>query len=440
MRAKTKKDLVVRAVRGEAGKARVLARQIHAWAEPPFKEGESAQALAGYLEASGFAVEFPFKNIPTAFRAVWGRGRPAVGMLGEYDALPNCGPEEGTWGHGCGHNLLGAAPAAGAVAASKILATRGAKGRIIYYGCPAEETLAGKVYMARDRAFRDVDACLAWHPGAGSGVNNAGGAALDSVVYEFFGRTAHGSSAHNGRSALDGAVLMDIAANYLREHVPENVRLHAVIRDGGDAPNVVPACARIWYFVRGKDREQVDEVRERLTACAQGAAQATDTEMQWRRLTAVYSRLPNDALCATVRRNLELFGPPRPTRADRERVRKMKLEGEFSAAIDAGNGSQGRGSSDEDNVSWLAPLGRFQVACFAKNTPGHHRDLAAQTVLPFAERGMLQAAKVFAGAALDLCLNADLMRKVRAEFRRRTRGFAYDPLIPKRQKVPVDPP
>jgi aminobenzoyl-glutamate utilization protein B len=235
-------------------------------------------------------------------------------------------------------------------------------------------------------------------------------------------------------------MLMDVAANYLREHVPENVRLHSVIRDGGDAPNVVPAYAKIWYYVRGRNREQVDEVRQRLTACARGAAEATGTRMKWQRLTAVYERLPNDAMCALVRRNLELFGPPRPGRTDRERLAELDLEGTFSARLEEGTGSQGRGTSDEDNVSWLAPLGRFQVACVAQGTPGHHRDYAAQGILPFAERGMLQAAKVFAGAALDLCLDAGLMAAARKEFRRRTRGFAYDPLIPRRQKVPIDPP
>ncbi len=328
----------------------------------------------------------------------------------------------------------------GAVAAKKILYKTGTKGKIIYYGCPAEETLAGKVYMARDGAFRGLDACLAWHPGNSSGVSNFGGSSLDSLVYEFFGRTAHGASAHKGRSALDGVMLTDIAANYLREHVPENVRIHCVIRNGGDAPNVVPAYAKVWYFVRGKDRKQVDDVRERLTACARGAAQATDTEMKWHRITAVYPRLPNDAMCGAVRANLELFGPPRPTQDDKKRARNLGLKGEFNTTIAKGSGSQGRGSTDEDNVSWLAPLGRFQIVCYAKGTPGHHRDLAAQAAMPFAERAMLQTAKVFTGSALDLCQKPDLIRKARAEFRKRTKGFTYDPLVLKRQKVPVDPP
>jgi len=441
MRAKTKKARIDQAVRAEKRTGTDISLRIHALAEPAFKEVESAALLAEYLGECGFEVEFPLRKIPTAFRATWGKGKPSVGMLGEYDALPNCGTEEGAWGHGCGHNLLGTSAAVGAVAAKRVMEATRMRGKIIYYGCPAEETLAGKVYMARDGAFRDLDVCLAWHPGGSTGANNYGGSSLDSLVYEFFGRTAHGASAHTGRSALDGVMLTDVAANYLREHVPENARIHSVVREGGDAPNVVPAYAKIWYFVRGKDRAQVDDLRKRLTACAQGAAMATGTEMKWSRITGVYPRLPNDVMCEAVRANVELFGPARPTTADRERVRKeLGLAGEFDTSIDEGSGSQGRGSTEEDNVSWLSPLGRFQVVCQAKGTPGHHRDLAAQCALPYAQRAMLQAAKIFAGSAIDLCSQPDLVRRARAEFRKKTRGFTYDPLVTKRQKVPVDPP
>lgn len=440
MNPRTKKTRIDKAVQAQSKRAWELSQQIHGWAERPFRETQSSQALATYLEESGFTVEFPFKNIPTALRATWGKGTPSIGMLGEYDALPNCGAKEGAWGHGCGHNLLGVAPAAGAVAAKQVLETLNTPGRIVYYGCPAEETLAGKVYMARDGAFRDLDAVLAWHPGSGSGVNNYGGSSMDTLVYEFFGKTAHGASAHMGRSALDGVMLMDVAANYLREHVPENTRIHCVIRNGGDAPNVVPAYAKVWYFVRGKDRKQVDELRERLTKCAEGAAMATETKMKWHRITAVYPRLSNDAMCEAVRKNLEFFGPPRATKADREHAKKLGYKGEFDVKIAKGSGSQGRGSSDEDNVSWLAPMGRFQMVCYTKSTPGHHRDLTAQGILPFAERAILQTAKVFAGSAIDLITDKKLMQQVRAEFKKRTRGFKYDPLIPKTQKVPVDPP
>lgn len=435
------KTAITKAVQAQQSRIWQVALDIHRFAEPPFKEVKSSRLLADYLADHGFEVEFPFKKIPTAFRARWGKSGPAIGMLGEYDALPNCGANEGEWGHGCGHNLLGTAPAAGAVAAKQVLEQGGYRGQIIYYGCPAEETLAGKVYMARDGAFRDLDACLAWHPSSDNRANNHGGAALDSLVIEYFGRTAHGASAHHGRSALDGVILLDVAVNYLREHVPENVRIHSVIRNGGDAPNVVPAYAKTWYYVRGKNRAQVDEVRERLLACARGAAEATGTTMKWQRLTAVCERVPNDALCGLIERNLQRFGPPRPTAEDRRLlVEDLGIQSDFSTKVGPRSTAQGRGSTDEDNVSWLAPLGRFQIACFAKNTPGHHRDLAAQVALPFARKGLLQAAKVFAGTAIDLCFHAPLLRKAKAEFQQRMQGRKYDPLIPKKQPVPVEAP
>jgi len=442
VRKSVKKTLVSRAVAAESRAAGKLLKRIHKLAEPAFKEHESARLLAEYLADRGFQVEFPFRKIPTAFRAAWGGGRPRAGMLGEYDALPDCGKHERAWGHGCGHDLLGVGAAVGAAAAAKVLSRRRGRtpGRVVFYGCPAEETLAGKGYMARDGAFRDVDACLAWHPGGKTRANNLGGSALDSLVFEFFGKTAHGASAHAGRSALDGVMLTDVAANYLREHVPENVRLHMVIRDGGDAPNVVPGYARAWYYVRAKDRAQVDEVRERLTACARGAALATGTRMRWRRIAAVYSRLANDAMTDVVRGNLELFGAPRATAADRRRAKRRGSKGEFARGVAPDAETQGRGSTDEDNVSWLVPLGRFTVACVPKGTTGHHRDWSAQGGLPFAQRGCLQAAKIFAGCALDLILDKAALRRARAEFRRRTRGFTYDPLLTRSQKVPIDPP
>jgi len=263
---------------------------------------------------------------------------------------------------------------------------------------------------------------------------------VDSLVYEFTGKTAHGASAHMGRSALDGVMLMDVAANYLREHVPENVRIHCVIRNGGDAPNVVPGYAKVWYYVRGKDRREVDEVRERLNDCARGAALATGTSVKWQRITAVYPRLPNDAMCEAVRKNLYLFGTPTVTKKDRDLVKELGYEGDFDTEIAAGSGEQMRGSTDEDNVSWLAPMGRFQMVCYTQGTPAHHRDMSAQAVMPFAERSLLQTAKVFAGSAVDLCQDDKLIKTVRSEFRKRAKGFTYDPLVPKRQPVPMDPP
>lgn len=441
MNPKQLKQEIDRAVGREAEALAEISLAIHRLAEPACGEVRSCRLLADYLKAAGFRIEFPFRSLPTAFRATWGKGRPVIGMLGEYDALPDCGAEDGAWGHGCGHNLLGTAPAGGVVAAKSVMERHGVKGRIVYYGCPAEETLVGKVYMARDGAFRELDACLGWHPSTRTEVNNVGGAAMDSLVFEFFGRTAHaGASPHRGRSALDAAILLDVAANYLREHVPEHSRIHSVIRDGGNAPNVVPAYSRIWYFVRGANRAEVDELRNRLLACARGAAEATGTTMKWKRLTGVYERLPNDLLTGVVDGNLRMFGAPKATQKDKQRVRALGLKPILDSAVHGGKESPGRGSSDESNVSWLVPFGRFQMSCYAQGTPGHHRHLAAQAAMPFAQRGLLQTAKVLAGTAVSLCVSPKLVAKAKAEFRKRLNGRSYDPLLPKNQKPPTESP
>ena len=432
-----KKRRIRKLIAAEAAAAE-LSDAIADLAEPGFEEHESSKLLAGYLRQRGFEVDWPWRQMPTAFRATRGRGRPTVGLLAEYDALPNCGADEGQWGHGCGHNLLGTGSAAGAVAAAELLEAVGARGRIVVWGCPAEELLAGKVYMARDGAFADNDAILGWHPGSGTRVSRFGGSALDSVVFEFFGKTAHGASAHDGRSALDGVMLLDVGANYLREHVPENVRLHMCIREGGDAPNVVPAYAKAWYYVRGKDRAQVDDVRKRLIACARGAATATQTRVKVTRLTGGYSRLQNEPIAKAIERNLKRLGPPAVTASDKRRVRRLGKKGVFDEKIDNKADKQGRGSSDEDNVSWLTPFCGLAVACVSKEgVTGHHRDYAAQVKLPFAHRGLLRAAEVLAATAFDLCTKPDLLAEAKKAFRKAARGFTYDPLIPKRQKPPT---
>lgn len=440
MKSTDKKRQVRRAIDRLAEEADALARQVWELAEPPFQEVQSARRIADFLTRHGFAVSFGFRSIPTAFRAERGRGRGArVGLLGEYDALPDCGARPGQWGHGCGHNLLGVGSAAAAVAAAAILEERRLPGRLVYYGCPAEENLAGKAYMARDGAFRDLDACLAWHPSATTMSSGLGGAALDSIVFEFFGRTAHAAYPAQGKSALDAAIIFDVAVNYLREELSENARIHAVIVDGGQAPNVVPAYARSWYYIRGRDRAQVDAIRARVLDCARGAAIATRTRWKATTIAAIYSRLANDALLGLVNDNLALFGSTPVTRADRSNVRRLGLKADFADAVAGGVKSEaGRASSDEDTVSWLAPLGRFNMACQARGTLGHHRQLAAQMTLPFALRGMRQASMVLAGAALDLLAAPDRLRQVRAEFKRRTRGFRFDPLLPRRGKVLAD--
>jgi aminobenzoyl-glutamate utilization protein B len=437
--SRAKVRMIRKAVGRDARAAAKVAGRIWEFAELGFREKKSSAALAEFLAERGFEVDFCIRSVPTAFRAVKGKGKPAIGMLGEYDALPECGEKPGANGHACGHNLLGTGGALGAVSAARLLEEKKKPGRIVFWGCPAEELLAGKVYMARDGAFRGLDACLAWHPSQTTGTNNAGGSSLDSLVFEFFGRTAHGAYPESGRSALDAALLMDVAVNYLREHTPDNIRIHSVIREGGSAPNVVPEYAKIWYYVRGRDRAQVDDVTKRLTLCAKGAATATETRMKRARIAALYSRLPNDALAEVVRDNVVAVGAPRPTAADLKTARKLgKKQGFQTKASDKIGTKQGMGSSDDDNVSRLAPFASFGMTCVPKGVIGHNRDYTRHTNLPYAYRGMTRAAEVLAGVAWDLLTKPKLLAKTKKEYRNRTKGFRYDPLVPKRQRYPLE--
>jgi len=429
-----------------AAEAVTVADRIWEYAEQPFQEFRSSALIREVLSRHGFVVKQEFSKIPTAFAMSAGGGGPRIGILAEYDALPDCGLDEGTWGHGCGHHLLGAGSLLAALVARDVMRSRRPRGTIVLYGCPAEETLAGKVYMARDGAFGDLDAALAWHPGGHIRVEAGGGAALNTYAFEFFGKTAHGASAHHGRSALDAVELMDHAVNILREHIPENVRIHSVITCGGSAPNVVPEYARSWLFVRGQDRKQVEEISARVLRCARGAAVATETRSKATLLTAVYERLPNDRLAEHLHTCLKQMGPPAFDDRDRRALRRVLLKAagrdkkakvELPTKIEEIDKNRGRASSDQDNVSWLAPLAALQMACSPKGITGHHRDTTRVGRSSAAHKGTIQAGKVLALAAVSLAGDPNLRARVRREFRRRTKDFTYDPVIPRRQLPPI---
>jgi len=424
--------------RGLRAEAEATALRLHELSELPMCEVQSAALLRDVLSSHGFRIEREFDLIPNAFIAAAGRGRPVIGILAEYDALPDCGADGRTPGHGCGHNLLGTASTFAAIALARVLKANSIRGTVKLFGCPAEETLVGKCYMARDGAFDRLDACLAWHPGAGTSVNNGSGAAMDSITYEFHGKTSHAAAdPHNGRSALDAVEIMNVAVNFLREHIPSNVRIHYAIMDGGKAPNVVPPYARSWYYIRARDRKQVEEISARVDNCARAAALATDTEMHRTILAACYDRVPNDALSAALDRNLRTVGAPRFSAADRTAAAELGPDGGFARGIGSVSTGRGTASSDEANVSWLAPLGRFNIACWAKGTPGHHLLIHQQSQLPAAMKGMAVATKALALTGLDLMTDTDLRRQVKREFRKLTKGKAYDPVIPAGQPAPV---
>lgn len=419
----------------QSGEAREISREIWRFAEVALEEFKSAELLEDLLEQNGFAVQRGVGDLPTAFIAQAGEGGPVIGILGEYDALPHCGPTHDAQGHGCGHNLFGTACSYAGIAIARALRDTGTPGQVVVYGCPAEETLEGKVYMARDGAFDGLDAVLTWHPHWGNYTRSGSTNAMDSIAFEFFGKSAHSArDPWNGRSALDGIEIMNYGVNMMREHMIEEARIHYVIMDGGVAPNVVPSYGRVWYYVRAPKRTIVNELSERVRNCARAGALASGTEMKETLLTAVYETLPNSAMSNCVQRNLEAIGAPTYTNEERTFAKDLGFEEPLCEEILPLNPEHTRPSNERGNVSWLAPLGNLYTACHAPGTPGHSWLATQQYGMEIGEKGMITAAKAMAASALELFTDEALMKEVQAEFKEKTRGFTYDPLIPADQK------
>ncbi len=448
------------------GELASLSDEIWEYAELGLHEYKSAKALMGFLEANGFNIESGVAGMPTAFVATWGRGKPVIGFLGEYDALPGVsqralpGREElvpGGSGHGCGHNLLGVAAAAGAIALKEEISGRGIEGTVKYYGCPAEENFSGKAFMARDGCFDGLDVCLTWHPGSMNIVRGGSSLAVKSMVVTFHGVSSHAAaSPHLGRSALDAVEIMNIGANYLREHVIEKARIHYVTTNGGLQPNVVPAEASVWYYVRAPRMDQLEEIYRRVLKCAEGAATMTETTFDVQVLEAIHEVLPNETLQQVLRDAMKIAGPPEFTRDDLDFAKKLeptfpksleevineenlpdrekaKLKGKILNDAVLGHPvsiPESRGSTDVGEVSWCTPTEQFNTACVAMGTPGHSWQYTAQTGMGIGHKGMLAAARVLAQAGLMLVCDEEPIIKAKEEFLRRTGGKAYKSALP----------
>ncbi|MGI6164021.1 MAG: amidohydrolase [Bacillota bacterium] len=443
-----------------------LSDDIWEYAELGLHEYRSAKALENFLQANGFEIESGVAGMPTAFAATWGSGKPVIGFLGEYDALPGVSqktfPEReelvpGGSGHGCGHNLLGVAAAAAAVALKEELSHRGIEGTVKYYGCPAEENFSGKAFMARDGYFDGLDVCLTWHPGSMNIVRGGSSLAVKSMIVNFHGISSHaGGSPHLGRSALDAVEIMNVGANYLREHIIEKARIHYVTTNGGLQPNVVPAEASVWYYVRAPRMGQLEEIYERVLKCAEGAAIMTETTFDVQVLEAIYEVLPNETLQQVLRDAMEIAGPPEFGKDDLDFARKLestfprrveeiineeelpeqekaKLRGKILNDAVLGRPEsvpESRGSTDVGEVSWCAPTEQFTTACVAMGTPGHSWQYTAQTGMGIGHQGMLAAARTLAQAGLMLVCDEESVRKAKEEFVRRTGGKAYKSALP----------
>ena len=433
-----------------------MAAQLWKFSEIALTEKASAAFLARLLEEEGFALRREVAGMPTAFVAEWGEGKPIIGILAEFDALPNIGNDavprrqprsDGhPHGQGCGHNLFGAGSTGAAIALKRTMQEHGLAGTVRLYGSPAEETVVGKVYMANAGVFDDLDAALDWHPDVKTGVANQSGQALNNFTVEFFGQAAHGAyDPWNGRSALDAVELMNHGMNMMREHIEPTARIHYVIPSGGEAPNVVPEYARVWYYIREINREKVERNYAWALDIAAGAALATQTDHKVFLITGVHAMLLNRPLQEAAQRNLEMVGPPAYNEDEQSFARELQgsLEIEqkgLSTSIHPLAGEQEPaegGSTDVAEVSWITPTVSITVASAGEGLPWHSWATSASHGTPGAARAAQVAARVLALNGVDLLPDPDLLKRARAFFLEKKGGKPYQSPIPVDQKPPL---
>jgi aminobenzoyl-glutamate utilization protein B len=450
--AQTVKHQITSSLDAKFGSYRNIANQIWNYAEVGYQETQSSALLQAELTKAGFRLQTGVAGIPTAFVAEFGSGKPVIGILAEFDALPGLSQSVATErapiagrnaGHACGHHLFGTASVAAGIAVKEWLQSSGRAGTIRVYGTPAEEGGGGKIYMVRAGLFRDVDVVLDWHPGSANNASPGTSLANKSGKFRFRGVSAHAAGAPwRGRSALDAVEAMNHMVDMMREHVPDGTRIHYVITRGGEAPNVVPDFAEAYYYVRHRDAKIVNDVWDRVVKAAEGAALGTETTMEQEVVNGVYALLPNETLARVVDANLRAVGGVTYSpeeRAFAERI-QTTLGDDVPAvtqagsvipfAVDAGGGG---GSTDVGDVSWVVPNGRFSAATWVPGTPAHSWQAVAAGGMSIGHKGMLVAAKTLALTAYDLMTDATTVQKARAEFeRKRGPNFTYRPLIGER--------
>ena len=433
-------------------------RSIWEFAEVGLQEQRSSALLVKKLTDAGFDVQSSLAGMPTAFVASYGKGKPVIGILAEYDALPGMSQQvvpyrepaaAGEPGHACGHSGLGAGALGAVLAVKAAMEEHGLEGTIRLYGTPAEETVIGKVYMTLDGVFNDLDVCLHWHPGSKNQPWAGSSKALVSAKFTFDGTAAHAAgSPESGRSALDAVELMNVGANFMREHVKEDARLHYVITDGGGAPNVVPAKATVWYFVRADSHEDVESYFSWLQDIAKGAALMTRTKHEVQIDTDCHELIPNTPLSELLHANLFRVGAPEFSEDEQAFARRLQeplieeFGRKFPLAIDASihavaaSNEPTKGSTDVGDISWHVPTSGLRTTCFVAESPGHSWQNVACIGSSIGEKGIVYASKVLALTALDLLEQPDLVAAARADFEGRMKDRKYTTLIPKGQNVP----
>ena len=434
-----------------------VAHEIWQLAELGFLENESTQILQKVLKEEGFSIKTGVADMPTAFIAEYGSGKPIIGFLAEYDALPGMSqkatptkePIEGQGaGHACGHHLFGAGSLAAAVHIKNWLKQSGTKGTVRLYGTPAEEGGGGKVYMVRAGLFDDADAVLSWHPGDKNSADAGSSLAAVSVRFRFKGVSAHAAGAPwRGRSALDGVEALNYMVNLMREHITPDSRIHYAILDGSKAPNIVPASAEVAYIVRHPDMVECKSMLDRVIKSAKAAAMGTETEVEYEIITGYFNKLPNRTLAELMHANLEIVGGVQYTNTERtfaESIMKtydapdLTLESAESVksfeVFEKGMG----GSTDVGDISWVRPTTGMRAATWVPGTVAHSWQAVAAGGTSIGHKGMLVAAKTLALTAVDLYLNPKIIEAAEKELiERRGADFTYEALLGDR-KPPLE--
>jgi len=459
----------------DENKARLVQISDTVWefAELGLIEFKSSALLTDELEKHGFRIERGVACMPTAFVATFGEGKPVIGIMGEYDALPGISQKKVPWkeplepgkpGHGCGHNIHGISGVAAAISVKNAMKKHQIMGTIKFFGCPAEENFSGKVYMIRDGYFGEVDAVISHHPSTMNEASLLSSLAVNSVKFHFYGKASHaGGSPEQGRSALDAVELMNTGVNYLREHVVQDARIHYIIEKGGDQPNIVPPYSRSWYYVRAPERDQMMFIYDWVLDIARGAALMTRTELKVEFIEGSHNYIPNKTISELIVRNMREIGLPKYTDDDLKfanqiaetitpemknaQLRKSKRPG-WERLVDElidpelpdpwGEGETSHGSTDVADVSWQTPTVEFSTATWILGTPAHSWQAVAQSGVGLGHKSLIFAAKVMATATIDLLTNGDELNKAKKEHNRRISNAKYVSPIPTDKKPPLD--
>ena len=460
-------------VDGNESRLTEMSDAIWEYAELGYVEFKSTKLLSDELESHGFKVERGVAGIPTAFVGTWGKGKPVIGVMGEYDALPGLSQkvstikdpiEVGKPGHGCGHNIHGTSGLGGAIALRYAMEETGLKGTVKFFGCPAEEMLSGKVWMVREGIFDGVNAVISHHPSSMNSAGLSSSNANNAVKFHYRGKTSHAAgSPEQGRSALDAVELMNIGVNFLREHVIQDARIHYVIEEGGGQPNVVPGYARSWYLIRAPERDQLESIYKRILKIAEGAALMTETELEVEFIKGIYNKVPSLTLSKVVTANMREIGAPTYTAEEMEFAEKVSesiseaskrttlwktkrpgwedlmdvlMDGSVPDAWNDGEVSHG--STDVSDVSWMAPTMEFGTATYVLGTPGHSWQNVAFSGMSIGHKSLFYASKIIASTAIDLLTDPELIKEAWVELDKRKAGRVYKSPIPADLGPPLD--